>query len=113
MKIVFFLMFLFFIAEEMVFAVECRCGDPGVTLLVVEGCKDWEDATKCSGWASVAHANGRDENDLFPDKTKLTAYDCTIQINCPLGGNTNDTGSIITEEKKEDDSGFCSIQGLE
>ncbi|MGB9600413.1 MAG: hypothetical protein ACPL7I_07655, partial [Myxococcota bacterium] len=62
-----------------------------------------------TGWASVAHGNGRSETDLFPDKTQLTAFNCTIQINCPQSANTSDAGTTITEEKKDEDSGWCSI----
>ncbi|MCX7957966.1 MAG: hypothetical protein N3B13_02885 [Deltaproteobacteria bacterium] len=102
--------FLFLIfALGLAYAVECKCGDEGVTLTVVSGCKDWKDATECSGWASVAHANGKSETEAFPDKTQLTAFECTIQINCPGSGATNDGGTTVTEEKKGDDSGFCSI----
>jgi hypothetical protein len=86
----------------------CKCGDEGVTLSVISGCEGWDDATQCSGWASVAHANGMSEEDYFEDKTPLTAYDCTIQINCPPSDNRPDAGETVTIEKKED-TGWCSI----
>ncbi len=47
----------------------------------------------------MAHENGKSENDLFIDKTQLTAYNCTIQINCP-SGVSSDGGSASTEVKK-------------
>ncbi len=112
MKTLFFTLIIFVSAISLVYATECRCGDPGVTLTVVKGCEGWTDATECTGWASVAHENGKSENDLFPDKTQLTAFDCTIQINCP-SDNTNDGGKTTTEEKKSSDTGFCSILLLE
>ncbi|MGC9044174.1 MAG: hypothetical protein ACP5KG_09995 [Myxococcota bacterium] len=89
--------------------IQCKCGDEGVTLTVISGCEGWNDATQCTGWASVAHENGKSETDLFPDKTQLTAFNCTIQINCPQSANTSDAGTTITEEKKDEDSGWCSI----
>lgn len=92
--------------------VQCKCGDEGVTLTVVSGCKDWNDATECTGWASVAHENGKSENDNYPDKSQLTAFECTIQINCPSQDAKSDAGTTTTEEKKEDDSGWCSILSL-
>lgn len=90
---------------------QCRCQDEGVTLTVISGCENWNDATECTGWASVAHENGKSETDLFPDKTQLTAMNCTIQINCPSNNSTNDAGSTVTEEKK-DEEGWCSILSL-
>ncbi len=102
---------LLLITVSTAYALECRCGEQGVTLTVVKGCENWTDATECSGWESVAHVNGKDAKDLFADKTQLTAFDCTIQINCPSSA-VSDAGTTVTEEKKED-SGFCAILNIE
>lgn len=65
---------------------ECACGDEGATLTVVSGCDGWDDATLCTGWTSVAEANGEDPEGTFPDGTEFTypyGDNCTIRINCP------------------------------
>ena len=60
----------------------CVCGDPGVTLTAVS-CT-WSDAEECTGWTSACHENGFDGDEAFADGTELTAWSCTIRINCPV-----------------------------
>ena len=62
---------------------ECACGDDGVTLTPGTGGCDWPDATACSGWHSLADANGLNSDDPFPDGTELCAWDCCVVLNCP------------------------------
>jgi hypothetical protein len=65
---------------------ECVCGEQGVTLTVVSGCDGWDDATACTGWASVVAENGEDPEAPFADGTEFTypyGDNCTIRINCP------------------------------
>jgi hypothetical protein len=62
---------------------ECACGDPGASLTPGTGGCDWPDATECSGWHSLAEANGEDFEGTFPDGTELCAWDCCVVLNCP------------------------------
>ena len=69
------------VAEGDIAVPMCVCGDPGVTLTAVS-CT-WSDAEECTGWTSACHENNLDETQAFADGTELTAWDCTIRINCP------------------------------
>lgn len=67
----------------------CSCATAGASLVVVEGCKDWPDATQCSGWHSVncgdtpPESCAYKESDTFASGTEKGFAGCKIKLVCP------------------------------